>query len=463
MNQSIMLRSPLDDLRSIEPMLAEKLKKVAEELQTVASRDTIQYNMLLSDISLKSPEKMADRHRQLAKEYADILSQVRRLPGFESFLKPKQAFELVSAAQTGPVVIINIYTPSNLSGVIKHSCDALILQPGESEIAHLALPNFDSHISNRILSHFDSSILRGNPMERGVRRLQDKNNTLDLGTILAFLWRDIVKPIIDFLGYKPSQRLDELPHITWCTVGALSFLPLHAAGTYGVSKTCLSDYAISSYTPSLTALLSSMAPSLATSIFAVSQEQTPGSHSSLPGAARELEYIKKHAGDMISYTQLTNKKATVEAVLDAMERYDCIHFACHAHQSIGDPTKSGFFLHDGTLTLTSILRRSFKNKGLAFLSACQTAMGDRDLPNETVHLASSVLTAGYPSVIATLWSIWDKDAPFLADKIYGALLKDGKLDCREAARALHFAVAQLRKEIGDDKFTRWVPFIHMGA
>ncbi|CAE6504099.1 unnamed protein product [Rhizoctonia solani] len=461
MNQSIMLRSPLDDLQSIEPVMAEKLREVAEELQTVASRDPVRYNMLLSDISLGSPEKMADRHRQLAKEYADILAQVHRLPGFESFLKPKKASELVFAARTGPVVIINIYTPSNLRGVIKHSCDALILQPGESEIVHLALPNFDSHTSNKILSHFDTSILRGNPVERGVRRL--KNNTLDLGNILALLWRDIVKPIIDFLGYKPSQHLDELPHITWCTVGALSFLPLHAAGTYGASKICVSDYAISSYTPSLTALLSSTTPSPATSILTVSQEQTPGSHSSLPGAARELAYIKEHARDVMSYTQLANEEATVEAVLDAMERHDCIHFACHAHQRVGDPTKSGFFLHDGTLSLVSILRRSFKNKGLAFLSACQTAMGDRDLPNETAHLASSVLIAGYPSVIATLWSIWDKDAPFLADKIYGALLKDGKLDCREAARALHFAVAQLRKEIGDDKFTRWVPFIHMGA
>ncbi|KAG8756520.1 hypothetical protein FRC11_005255, partial [Ceratobasidium sp. 423] len=336
MNQNMMLRSPLDRLRSIKPALAESLQKVATELQAVASRDQIHYDMVLSNVSLNSPDKMADIHHQLAKEHANLLS-------------------------------------------------------------------------------------------------------------------------------RPNQCLEELPRITWCTIGALSFLPFHAAGIYGDSRTCISDYAISSYTPSLTTLLSSSPPAMATSILAISQEKTPGSHSSLPGAVQELEYIREHADGVITYTQVTNEQATVEAVLDAMEYHDCVHLACHAHQGVGDPTKSGFFLHDGTLNLISIMRRSFDNKGLAFLSACQTAMGDKNLPNETVHLASSMLTAGYPSVIATMWSVWDKDAPLVADKVYGQLLKDGEMDCRDSAKALHYAIWALRREIGDEKFLRWVPFIHIGS
>ncbi|CAE6507950.1 unnamed protein product [Rhizoctonia solani] len=463
MNQNMMLRSPLDRLRSVEPALAESLQKVATELQAVASRDQIHYDMVLSSVSLNSPDEMAGIHRQLAKEHADILSRVRQLPDFESFLKPKQAFELVSAARTGPVVIINIYIPSNPLEVLEYSCDALILQPGASEIAHLALPKFNSHTSANIFSHFDSSIIRGAPIERGVHIHPITNHWSDFATILASLWKDIVKPVIDFLGYKPNQRLEELPHITWCTIGALSFIPFHAAGIYENSRACISDYAISSYIPSLTALLSSSPPAVASSILAISQEQTPGSHSNLPGAAQELEHIREHADGVISYTQVTNEMATVEAVLSGMEYHDCVHLACHAHQSVDDPTKSGFFLHNGTLNIISIMRRSFNNKGLAFLSACQTAMGDRNLPNETVHLASSMLTAGYPSVIATMWSVWDRDAPFVADKVYHQLLKDGKMDCRNSAKALHYAIWALRQEIGDEKFLRWVPFIHIGS
>ncbi|CAE6504105.1 unnamed protein product [Rhizoctonia solani] len=462
MNQNMILRSPLNDLQSVKPMLAESLQKVTTELRAVALRERIHYNIAASNVSLSSPEEMADRHRQLAKEYADLLSQVHQLPGFENFLKPKQAAELVSAAQTGPVVIVTMFIPSNPLETLESSCDALILQPGMTEVAHVPLPGFTSHASVKICSRFDSTIIRSSPIERGIRLRPRADQEPDFASILATIWKDIVKPIVDFLGYKPNQCLDELPHLTWCPIGALSSLPLHAAGVYGASKACVSDYALSSYTPSLTALLSSSPNPNATSILAISQEQTPGSHGKLPGATRELEYIQEHVDGVIPYTRLTDESATIKAVLDAMENHDCVHLACHAHQRIGDPTKSGFFLHDGVLDLVSILRRSFKNKGLAFLSACQTAMGDSRLPNETVHLASGILTSGYPSVIATMWSVWDKDAPFVADQVYRLLIKDGKMDCRNSAKALHYAIWALRAEIGDDKFQRWVPFIHIG-
>ncbi|KAH7320486.1 CHAT domain-containing protein [Rhizoctonia solani] len=462
MNQNMVLRTPLDDLRSVEPGLADGLQKVASQLQKMALRDQIHYDIAASNISLSSPEEMADQHRKLAKEHAGLLSQVRRLSGFENFLKPKKASELASAAQTGPVVIVTIFIPSNPLDVLEFSCDALILQPGVSEVAHVPLPGFTLSTAVNIFSHFDSGIIRGSPIERGVYLRPRANKGPDFASVLATLWEGIIKPIIDFLGYEPNQCHEELPHITWCPIGALSSLPLHAAGIYGASRTCISDYAISSYTPSLTALLSSFPNPNATSILAISQEQTPGSHGKLPGASQELEYIKKHAGGAISYAQLKDEAATIEAVLDAMENHECVHLACHAHQRIGDPTKSGFFLHNGVLDLISILRRSFKNKGLAFLSACQTAMGDSRLPNETVHLASGMLTSGYPSVIATMWAVWDRDAPFVADQVYRRLIKDGKMDSRNSAKALHYATRALRTEIGDDKFQRWVPFIHIG-
>ncbi|KAJ6522099.1 hypothetical protein DFH09DRAFT_938562 [Mycena vulgaris] len=41
--------------------------------------------------------------------------------------------------------------------------------------------------------------------------------------------------------------------------------------------------------------------------------------------------------------------------------------------------------------------------GLAVLRACQTAMGDEKLPDEAVHLAASLLFAGFRSVVATMW------------------------------------------------------------
>lgn len=161
--------------------------------------------------------------------------------------------------------------------------------------------------------------------------------------------------------------------------------------------------------------------------------------------------------------QLEKNQATPQAVLGAMAECDCVHIASHGVQKIHKPTGSYFALHQGNLTLAEITKKSLNNKGLAFLSACQTATGDAKMPDEAVHLAAGMLIAGYPTVIATMWSIEDTDAPLVADKVYGELLKDGKLDGGRVARALHVAVANLRNEIGEANFYRWAAYIHLGV
>ncbi|CAE6460116.1 unnamed protein product, partial [Rhizoctonia solani] len=278
------------------------------------------------------------------------------------------------------------------------------------------------------------------------------------------LWYDVVKPILDHLGYLNRPSTGELPHITWCPTGAVSFLPLHAAGDYDQPGSRVFDHVISSYTPTLAALLTSTPTVLdrGPQVLAIGQAATPG-HSPLPGTTRELEHVKAHIQDRALYSEFEGDQATTTAVLDAMEQHEWVHLACHAHQNVSDPTKSGFFLHDGTLDLAAINRRSFKNKGLAFLSACQTAAGDEKLPDEAIHLASGMLMAGYPSVIATMWSVVDDDAPFVADKVYAQLMPDGRIGNGEAGKALHHAVAVLREEVGEKEFGRWVPYIHIGS
>ncbi|QRV87054.1 CHAT domain protein [Ceratobasidium sp. AG-Ba] len=113
--------------------------------------------------------------------------------------------------------------------------------------------------------------------------------------------------------------------------------------------------------------------------------------------------------------------------------------------------------------LEEIARRDFKNKGLAFLSACETATGDRVLPDEATHLAAGMLISGYPSVIGTMWSIMDEDAPLVAEIVYSELLRDGKMDHTRSARALHKAVKVLREKVGEKQIRRWAPFIHIGV
>ncbi|CUA68603.1 ATP-dependent helicase/nuclease subunit A [Rhizoctonia solani] len=446
-NQTMMLRSPLDQLQSSHPTLATRLQTVAVQLSQS------QESQVLS-VDSETPERAAWRHRHLAMEYSDLLNQVRSLPGFSDFRRPMKASSLVRAARNGPIVILICN---------EDCCDALVILPGKDDIQHLLLPNFAQKSVQHACSSTGASLRRNGLITRGLFRLGTRDES-NIGSGLAALWRDIVKPVLDFLGYTDATPMGDLPHVTWCPTGALTSLPLHAAGDYTQPQSRVYDYVISSYTPTLTALLTNTPSTLDhnSRVLAIGQAATPG-HQPLPSVTIELAYVKGHIQHRAKYSELTDSQATTTAVLDAMEQHDWVHFTCHCRQNFNDPTKSGFFLHDGVLDLTAINQRSFKNKGLAFLSACQTATGDETLPDEAIHLAAGMLIAGYPSVIATLWSLADEDAPLVADKVYARLMNNGEVGNGQTAEALHYAIAALRDKVGETAFERWVPYIHIGS
>ncbi|GAB1525999.1 hypothetical protein RhiTH_009165 [Rhizoctonia solani] len=446
-SQSLMLRSPVDILYDSHRDLATEFRSVARQLHHANSQSSSTH------LATDTPEH---RHR-LARVYNDLVAQVRKLEGFEDFLLPIKANELVKVARNGPIVVINCEVTR---------CDALIVTPGSGNVTHVPLPGFTAAKAQYIHFEMTKSIRNRRPNERSVQRRPAPVEQIEFMQVLADLWYDIVKPVLDFLGYTHKDDIvsDNIPHVTWCPTGALSFLPLHAAGDYDGSRSRVFDYVISSYTPTLTALLSSSPSTIGpnSQMVVVGQEDTPG-HQELPGTTKELEGVLNHIQGRMGHSKLLGSQATVTAVLDAMEKHDWVHLACHAHQNVHDPTESGFFLHDGTLDLASINQRSLKNKGMAFLSACQTATGDEQLPDEAIHLASGMLTAGYSSVIATMWSVYDDDAADVADRVYAQLMKDGRIGNGEAGKALHNAVGELRDRVGEKEFSHWVPYIHIGS
>ncbi|ELU38330.1 CHAT domain-containing protein [Rhizoctonia solani AG-1 IA] len=456
-DEPLMLRTALDDLSTSFPDLANRLQRLARQLNEATS-DPVGSDRV---ISTSVPEY---RHA-LARRYNDLLAQVRELPGFENFLRPTRVDSLYCVARNGPVIIINCDTGR---------CDAIILIPGHRQVYYVPLPEFSRQEAQNARLEIQKSLNRWGLRERDIqlrprpgRKQEQKGN---FRAVLKLLWYGIVKPVLSFLGYLDVPIGSTIPHVTWCPTGAVSFLPLHAAGDYDKPDARSFKYVVSSYTPNLTTLLSSSSSALGpgSRVLGVGQEATSLSRhnlSKLPGTTRELGYLKEQVQKIksVGFSELTDENATTKAVLDAMENHDWVHLACHAHQNVDDPSESGFLLHDGILDLASINRRSFKNKGLAFLSACQTATGDSKLPDEAVHLASGMLMAGYSSVIATMWSVKDADAPLVANEVYSQLMRDGKLGKGEAGRALHRAIAELRGKIGENEFGRWVPYIHIGS
>lgn len=220
------------------------------------------------------------------------------------------------------------------------------------------------------------------------------------------------------------------------------------------------DFVVSSYTPTLTAILDTgqLTEVLPFRLLAVTQSSTPGAEP-LPGTKKELINIQRHVGDFPLVT-LEKDRATVEQVMKGISECKWVHLACHGTQDAAEPTRSGLLLQDGRLELSELIKKAVPHAEFAFLSACQTATGHNSLSEEAVHLAAGMLSVGYKGVIATMWSIGDNDAPSIADVVYADLFQEKRPEHTRAAHALHHAVQQLRKQ--HVSFLSWVPFIHLG-
>jgi CHAT domain-containing protein len=102
------------------------------------------------------------------------------------------------------------------------------------------------------------------------------------------------------------------------------------------------------------------------------------------------------------------------------------------------------------------------NAEFVFLAACQTAMGDTELVNESFHLGGGFITAGFRSAVGTMWSMKDEDGPIVAEILYSHLFRGGQQpEASNSANALQLAVKELKNK--KVSYERWVPFIHIGV
>jgi hypothetical protein len=307
--------------------------------------------------------------------------------------------------------------------------------------------------------------------------------------ILDWSWQAIVRPVLQILGLTgtPDQPTRNWPRIWWCPTGPATALALHAAGRHprtaaqyhamGEAAAVAESVAgrvISSYTPTLTALIRarrSGAPEPPKQL-AVGVPRAPDYDADLPELRQvetELHAVAQYFPPPQRATHLIGPAATRDAVIDALPEHSWLHLSCHASQHPSDPSRSAFLLHDQPLTLADLSALSLRDCDLAYLAACETAMTDIQLPDEGLHLAGALQVVGYRHIVATLWNIADQVTPALADTIYARLTNTGPPDsgpgdppaAERTAVALHDAVTSLRQAYPDEpRF--WAPLIHLG-
>jgi CHAT domain-containing protein len=206
----------------------------------------------------------------------------------------------------------------------------------------------------------------------------------------------------------PSQR----PRLHWCTAGDFAPLPVHAAGIYaGDEPECCSDYVVSSYTPTLATLLRARRdlqpiPTADAKLLLIAAEHAATAElPALPSVRiemAEITGIADRAG--IQYASSSRTVATPGEATVALPSATLVHIACHGLQHPEQPLESAFYLSkDGTLSVSDLMKLDLKGAHLAFLSACETAKGDRVQSDQAIHLAATMLFVGFKSVVATMW------------------------------------------------------------
>lgn len=451
--QALNIRTSLAEVAAMSPDLAMRLEKA----RGVLDRPLLSYEEMIGEMgfghSQRVIEPAAEERKRAAREWDSAVAEVRRIgDGFEYFLDVPPFKDLTKSAVDGPVVVLN---------VSEVGCHALIVSADEDKPQVLELPMTLSDAVDR--ANQMRSVVAG---DSGVTT-SSADHVME--EVLSWLWKALCMPVFKALRYtsRPTTEND-LPRIWWCPTGAMTVLPIHAAGTYGHAtlmpeKTEASafNYVISSYTTTLVALIRSRdySPGVPISHLTVSLSDTPGL-AKLPAVHLEEEVIQKYFKASEVNTKLAGPEATRENVLSSLSKYTWVHFACHAGQFSTDLLESGLALWDGNIIVSDLSSLSSRGHDMAFLSACQTAEGNLRHLDEAIHLAAAMQFIGFRHVVATQWAIADAPAPWLADAFYAALSEGGVPDATRAAGALHHATRAVRSVI--DKPLVWAPYIHFG-
>ncbi|EYB24434.1 hypothetical protein FG05_11998 [Fusarium graminearum] len=311
-----LLSQSMEEMRTDRASLKAQHPQYAEELDRV--RGALDFPLQAND-SLEDPEETWEAESILRKKadkmLDDLLTKIRKKPGFEDYLLPPSETAMRAAAQKGPIVVIN---------VSQYRCDAIIVKPDrlhllplpkltlsaveDAYMAESSLPsaqpsgplpqgpvsNSNYNIWEAFVSNMGWDGPLTNPASSGLSRKPSK--ALGSPKVLRWLWETTAKPVLDYLGYKAIPKDSKWPHLWWIPTGSLSRFAIHAAGDYypGISETVL-DRTVSCYSSSIKSIIQSRRRRIAVhkSPYAllVAMETTKGCSSALPFASKEVSLV----------------------------------------------------------------------------------------------------------------------------------------------------------------------------
>ncbi|KAH8745639.1 CHAT domain-containing protein [Hyaloscypha finlandica] len=395
-------------------------------------------------------------HHQKSSDFGKTVSDIRPQPGFARSLAPQLGDEPRAAAANGPIVLINV-------SYVR--CDAILVE---------------AHAIRRLPLH----LLHATDVKEKVEALRTARGSLNISgagilitKTLEWLWDAVASPVLDALGFHKPPTGPAWPRVWWVPTGLLSLLPLHAAGRHqSGSYDSVIDRVVSSYSPSLTALLHTQRNSTnfhdaSGECLLVSMAKTPG-HPSLPHAEMETELVENLYPS--SAPKVTLKSPSKKDVIFHLKSCDVFHFAGHGKSDPHDPLKSCLLLNNSQSSLKiedliELNRYNLRRPFLAYLSACSTGENAAEgLQDESINLMTACQLAGFRHVVGLLWETYDLYSFVAAREFYTVLGAAGTIDDRTVAWGVHQAARYLRKHTkGAGSSTEasefaWAAYIHVG-
>ncbi|KAI0246142.1 CHAT domain-containing protein [Lactifluus subvellereus] len=446
------LRASIDQLSGVDTALATKLANINQDLEILmmsippGGNGGADGSGTQSEGGTDAFGQFLKKQRKLLDERDTLTSHIQGLPGFEDFLKTPSFDTLRAAASRGPVIIvIHCEWRSDILVVLQDSPPSLITTA--NDFYHKA-----NELAYRLSDTRKKHLLESSQYQRVLR------------SVLEELYEIIGQPVIDKLH---ELNVPEQSRIWWCPTSVFCSLPLHAMGpipSKNKIKKYFSDMYISSYTPTLSALIKSREHGKQTSD-PLSLLVIAPPEKSLPGVTEEIKVIRSVLGSSMDTHILED--ATSKSATQRLEHHRFAHFACHGVLEEGKPFDASFMLHgDDRFTLLDIVRSRLPSAEFALLSACHTAeLTDGSIADEALHLTAAMQYCGFRSVVGTMWAMADTDGRDLAEYFYTSMFSGEDLRIpyyERSAKALRDAVQRLRREkrVG---LERWVNFVHYGA
>ena len=271
---------------------------------------------------------------------------------------------------------------------------------------------------------------------------------------LQQLYHLLIEPIADLLPTDPKERVIFIPQNELFLVPFPSLLDKN--GKYLIEKhTIITAPAIQVL--QLTHQQQKRIAESAKNVLVVGNPSPmPSQFSALPNSEQEAINIAQ----IYNIQPLIGDSATKASVVPQLERASLIHLATHGIVEDKQPLESAIAFapsdgDNGWLTAEEIFHLKLSAE-LVVLSACNTGRGTIT-GDGVVGLSRSLISAGVPSVIVSLWSVYDDSTAFLMTEFYRNL-HQLKLD---KAQALRSAILTTMQNYANPK--NWAAFILIGA